>query len=418
MMNQIALERRSFGFEPARTRTRASAAAPAVSPAKLFTFNGSHIETDGVIWRMKLREADYYSTGFAAGSLLRLANYPAVEFCRKPSVTLVFRLLQRMLRKHLAQIRVPERYLDELRGYADATGIPYTTLFMANFVFDVLKKLGLHCSSVVVSDAHAMLIGRNTDLLPSLGRLALKHFPSIVAEIAVPGKLPFVSVTPGFFLGAFNGYNARGVAVLSHQIGATKEEFIPGSLATTLLQRMLLEEATGMAHAESIIRENPIQRCISNLIVSTRERASCVFEIAPIGVAAFPGTGGHQCCVTHFEADELAKLHRKEPEASRSRLQLMNRIAAKSRATVADLIALVKNYDNGISHKDSGRSPTNDGTYQSLVFDIAGGRIFMADGARLPVSLTGTYRQISISFENTCRASEIQTKSTAVFSPA
>ena len=86
----------------------------------------------------------------------------------------------------------------------------------------------------------------------------------------------------------------------------------------------------------------------------------------------------------------------------------MRRLAAKTRATVADVIALMKNYENGISHKDSGRSPTNDGTYQSLVFDIDGRRILMADGTKLPVSLTGTYRELCVSFDHEPAALALQ----------
>ncbi|HYM19284.1 MAG TPA: C45 family peptidase [Micropepsaceae bacterium] len=395
-MHQIALDVLPFATASKGKRTRPTVALPTALRYRRFSYGNSVLEKDGAIWRMQIRENGYYAGGFAIGRLLDLADYPGVKFCRSAATTKIFALLHRLIGKKFSDIRIPERYLDELHGYADATGIAYKTLFTVNFVFDVLKRYGMHCSSVVVSEPGATMIGRNTDLLPWLGRLALKWFPSIVMDVATPGKLRYVHVTPALFLGAFNGYNERGLAVMSHQIGATKEKPVQGNLATTLLQRMLLEEAGDLAEAESITRANPVQRCISNLIVSTKERESCVFEISPTLVKIFPGTGSYQCCVTHFEDAELSPLHRKAPEASRSRLKLMNSIAAKARARVNDLIALLKNCDNGISHKDSGRSPTNAGTYQSLVFDILKRRIFVADGPSLPVSLSGTYREIAV----------------------
>jgi hypothetical protein len=395
MTNQIAIDTLQYTV-PSSGKRIARAAARAACWKKQFSYGDSVLEADGTIWRMNIREKGYYAAGFAIGRLLDLADYPGVKFCRGGAVTHIFALLHRIIGKSFADIRIPEPYLDELHGYADATGIPYKTLFTVNFVFDVLKRYGMHCSSVVVSEPDATMIGRNTDILPWLGRLALRWFPSLVMDVAMPGKLRYVHVTPALFLGAFNGYNERGVAVLSHQIGATKEKPVAGNLATTLLQRMLLEEAGNLAEAESITRANPVQRCISNLIVSASEGESCVFEISPTLVRSFARNGSYQCCVTHFEDAELGLLHRKAPEASKSRLKLMNSIAAKARATVSDLIALLKNCDNGISHKDSGRSPTNAGTYQSLVFDILKRRIFVADGLSLPVSLSGTYREIPV----------------------
>ena len=396
MIDQIAIEGAPFSIPLVQKKIHQASAVHTSSKNRRFAYSNSMIETDDVIWRMRIQENGYYAGGLAIGRLLSLAGYPAIRFCRSGPVTALFSLLYTFARKHFADIRIPERYLDELRGYADGTGIPYRTLFTVNFVFDVLKKYGAHCSSVVIAKSGSTLIGRNTDLLPWIGRLALKWFPSIVLDIATPEKLRYVNITPGLFLGAFNGFNERGVAVLSHQIGATKEEPVAGNLATTLLQRMLLEEATDIACAESITRANPIQRCISNMIVSSDEGASCVFEISPTLVKTSHKSGPYQCCVTHFQDEELSKLHRKTPEASQSRLRFMNFLAERKEATPKDLIAFLTNYDNGIGHKDSGRSPTNEGTYQSLVFDIMRHRIFIADGRTLPVSLWGVYREISV----------------------
>src|SRR5262245_18494494 len=361
-----------------------------------FVYSNSTIEIADGIWRMSVRENSYYTGGLAIGRLLGASGYPAIEFFRRPFVTAICALLHRLMRKHFARISIPKRYLEELRGYADGTGIPYRTLFTMNFVFDVLKKYGFHCSSIAVAEPGMTLVGRNTDLIPWIGRLAIKWFPSILLDVATPERLRYVHVTPGLFLGVLNGFNERGTAVLSHQVAATKEEPVAGNLATTLLQRILLEEAVDMAHAEAIIRKNPIQRCISNMVVSGAEGASCIFEISPTAVKRLCGSASYLCCVTHFQDEEFSRLHRSATTASESRLLLMNRLAEKIRAIPEDLIVLLKNHDNGIRHRVSGRSPTNEGTYQSLVFDMMRRRIFVADGRTLPVSLSGVYREIVV----------------------
>src|SRR5581483_8282830 len=147
------------------------------------------------------------------------------------------------------------------------------------------------CSSVAITEPEATLVGRNTDLIPWIARAALKYFPPVVLDVNTPGKLRYVHVTPGLFLGALSGFNERGIAMMSHQIAATRERSVPGALATTLLQRMILEEAGIMAEADSVIRANPIQRCISDLVTSSAEGISRIYEITPESVKVIDASG-------------------------------------------------------------------------------------------------------------------------------
>ncbi len=77
----------------------------------------------------------------------------------------------------------------------------------------------------------------------------------------------------------------------------------------------------------------------------------------------------------------------------------MNQLAAKTRPVPDEVIAILKNVDNGIAHRKSGYSPTNEGTYQSIVFDVSGRRVIVSNGTRLPVSLTGDYREFVLADE-------------------
>ena len=308
-------------------------------------------------------------------------------------------LLHAATKRNFASIRIPERYLEELRGYAEGSDLPYKTLFFMNFVFDILKKYGFHCSSVAITEPKATLVGRNTDLIPWIAKAALRWFPPVVLDIGIPGKLRYVHVTPGLFLGVLSGFNERGIAMMSHQIAATREKSVPGTLATPLLQRMILEEATDLAHAGSVIHANPVQRCVSDLVTSSAEGLSRVYEITPESVKVFDANRSYLCCATHFTDTELALLQRHETTTSEGRLSLMNALAAGTRAIPEEVIAMLKNYDNGLAHLRSGHSPTNEGTYQSMVFDVTGRRIFVSDGTQLPVSLSGKYREILIDAE-------------------
>ena len=364
-----------------------------------YTSGRSTLEVKEGIWHLRARELGYRETGLAIGRLLAAADYPAVRVFSSKYARSVVSLLYAVTKRDFRRIRIPECYLEELHGYAEGSGLPYWLLFFMNFVFDILKKYGFHCSSVAFAQPGEAMVGRNTDLIPWIAKLTLKWFPPVLLDIVVPGTLRYVHVTPGLFLGVLGGFNERGMAMMSHQIGATKEESVPGNLATPLLQRMILEEATDMAHAELIIRANPVQRCISNLVTSSTEGTSCIYEITPASIKTTHTTGSYLCCATHFKDGELSLLLRDKPTISESRLALMNQLAAKTRPVPDEVIAILKNVDNGIAHRKSGYSPTNEGTYQSIVFDVSGRRVIVSNGTRLPVSLTGDYREFVLADE-------------------
>jgi Acyl-coenzyme A:6-aminopenicillanic acid acyl-transferase len=376
-----------------------NSSAASAAPPRHYAFSRSRLEVKDGVWRLRTREAGYRETGVAVGRLLATAGYPGVRAFGTPFARVALRLAHALTRRDFARIRIPGRYLDELRGYAEGSGLPYTSLFFMNFVFDILKKYGFHCSSVAITEPDATLVGRNTDLIPWIAKAALRWFPPVVLDVAVPGKLRYVHVTPGLFLGVLGGFNEHGIAMMSHQIAATRERTVPGNLATTLLQRMILEEATDMASAERVIFDNPIQRCIADLVTSRAENASRIYEISPTSVKKTAASETYLCCATHFQDRELSLLQRYKTTISAGRLALMNALAAKIRAVPEEVIALLRNEDNGRAHVKSGRSPTNAGTYQSIVFDLVRRRLFVANGERLPVSLTGTYREIVIDDE-------------------
>ena len=369
------------------TSTPPSGAAPR------YSFSRTTLEIKDGIWHMRARELGHRETGLAIGRLLAEADYPAVRVFGRKSARLFVAFLYAATKRHFPSIRIPERYLEELRGYAEGSGLPYNVLFFMNFVFDILKKYGFHCSSVAFARPGEALVGRNTDLIPWIAKLTLKWFPPILLDVVVPGTMRYVHVTPGLFLGVLGGFNERGMAMMSHQIGATKEKPIDGNLATPLLQRMILEEASDMAQADSIIRANPIQRCISNLVTSSTEGTSRIYEITPESIRTTDATGPYLCCATHFKDHELSLLHRDKTTISQGRLTLMNQLAAKTLPEPDAVIAILKNVDNGIAHRKSGYSPTNEGTYQSIVFDVSGRRVIVSNGTRIPVSLTGEYRE-------------------------
>src|SRR5580704_1665624 len=97
----------------------------AKSPARQFAYGGSTLKIRDGIWHLRVQEAGYRESGFAIGRLLSLAEYPAVGFFMRRRVRFLVNLLYVVTRRHFASIRIPERYLEELRGYAEGSGLAY-----------------------------------------------------------------------------------------------------------------------------------------------------------------------------------------------------------------------------------------------------------------------------------------------------
>jgi hypothetical protein len=61
-----------------------------------------------------------------------------------------------------------------------------------------------------------------------------------------------------------------------------------------------------------------------------------------------------------------------------------------------EFIEILKDHRNGMKYPDGRQSITNEGTYQSFIFDLTNKLIFMSNGDKQPVSLTGKYVKIKV----------------------
>lgn len=357
-------------------------------------FENSWLEIRSGIRCIRLNEADHYQTGFAYGRLMQLSDDPILRLLKHRFLGWLVSFAAIVSRRFFANIRIPECYLDEIRGYADSTGIPYAQLFFMNFCFDVLKKFGFHCSTLVFFNPDAVLIGRNTDLHPWLAALALRFTRPTVADVSIPGKHRFSHVSIPFFVGALNGFNQLGIAVNSHQIIHARETTDGSRLATPLLMRMLLERASDLAGAAELVRQNPTLRSLNVVVTSETERRAVVFEVNPAQVNALSAADS-VCCATHFASPTMSKLHDGPIGTSQARLASMQAMMAENRRPDASaLIGMLQDQRNGLAHRTSGRSLTNHGTFQSFLFDLTHRRILVSNGLKRPVSLSGEFIEV------------------------
>jgi predicted choloylglycine hydrolase len=356
---------------------------------QVFRAGRSSLTLSQGVRHLRLDEPDAFHAGLATGRLLVASGDAMVRLLRLPGLGWAARLACFIARRHFARVTVPPAAHDELRGLAQGTGIAWHCLFFVNFVFDVAKRYGFHCSTLVFFQGDTVLVGRNTDLLPGLAAVALRFIRPLVVEVRLPGQARYAHVSVPCFIGVLNGCNEHGIAVHSHQVVHVAEQPDGPRLASSLLMRTLLEGADSLAAAADIARAHPTVRSLNVVVASAREQLGLVLEVHPDQVHVLDRAGAFGCA-THFASPAMCRRHDGPVAASEARLASMQAlIAAHPRPDRPMLTTMLTDCRNGLLHRLSGRSISNEGTFQSFVIDVAQGTVWVSNGVRRPVSTSG-----------------------------
>ncbi len=201
--------------------------------------------------------------------------------------------------------QLPDEYRDELRAFADESGIDRDMGVLGNTLPDIYRNIS--CSSLIVepekSATGGPLFGRNLDFYT----LSLLDKYGIVTVHRPTGKHAFVSIGfPGLF-GCLSGMNDAGLALAVHEDFLAHDGapiYNPKGMPYTFCFRKILEECTTVEEAEKLLRETE-RTTILSLAVCDREN-SVVLEMTPKSVVARGPSNGILACTNHFRTDELA----------------------------------------------------------------------------------------------------------------
>lgn len=349
------------------------------------------------IWFLNIKADSSYEAGFAHGKLLKLAKHPLCKLFKNKLIVLIIKSLTLIFRKSLKQLYVENKYIEELRGIADASGISYKVIFFLNFIFDAFKT-SVFCSSFNFFSPKA-LIARNTDSLKLIASLALKYEVTVIQRVCINKSLPYTHVGFGFFIGVINGYNKPGVCVNNHLVLGTKKVRIKTPiLPNVLLLRRVLEEASTIEMAEKILTNSSVSYATTALITDSKNMSSFVFEATPEKHVFVKTQNSFQACTMHFISERMKPLSRGPITGSEKRLRFLNLVLSnKSVLDENDAISILKNSENGFKRNKGGYSMTNSGTFQSFIFYPLEDLIIISNGKSIPVSLSGNYIKIGFS---------------------
>jgi isopenicillin-N N-acyltransferase like protein len=201
--------------------------------------------------------------------------------------------------------QLPADYRDELRAFAEQSGVDRDMGMLANTLADIYRDIS--CSSLVVepekSATGGPLFGRNLDFYT----LNLLDKYSLVTVYRPKGKHAFATVGfPGLF-GCISGMNDAGLALAVHEVFLSHDAapiFNPKGMPYAFCFRQMLEQCATIEEAERLLRATG-RTTIVSLALCDRRR-SVVLEMTPKSVVARRGADGILACTNHFRSDELA----------------------------------------------------------------------------------------------------------------
>ena len=152
-----------------------------------------------------------------------------------------------------AQIRLdkftPPDFLEEMRGVAKGANVAYSDVHMANY-FPAL----FHCSGFTLKDDVTvdgkLYHGRILDYMCGVGL----QYNAAVFAVEKEGKIPFINVSFGGFIGSVTGMNQQQIS-LGEMGGKGVGDW--DGVSMPILMRMALENAQTLSQTKAIFKNNP-----------------------------------------------------------------------------------------------------------------------------------------------------------------
>ena len=144
---------------------------------------------------------------------------------------------------------MPKDQIEEIRGLAEGSGVPYESLRLASY-FPAL----FHCSGFAVSGKATiggkLYHGRVLDYITDIGL----QYNAVLFAVRKTGKIPFVNVGYAGFTGSVTGMNEKKIAL--GEMGGRGEGDWDG-VPMAQLMRMALEDAATLEEVKAIFRKGP-----------------------------------------------------------------------------------------------------------------------------------------------------------------
>ncbi|HEX9780032.1 MAG TPA: C45 family peptidase [bacterium] len=183
---------------------------------------------------------------------------------------------------------IPKAYLEELRGLAEGSGVPYLELLRMHAVPDRTYACANFAAWGRATGGGRLIHARNLDWNIDVG---LQRYAVVFVVRPEDGRA-FVSAGWAGFIGVLTGVNEDRVSI--GQIGAETVERTYDGVPMAFLMRRVLEQAGTLEEAVRILEESPRTVGVNYIVADAKEPGAVAVE-----------TTARHCRV--FEADDPAE---------------------------------------------------------------------------------------------------------------
>lgn len=325
----------------------------------------------------------HYEMGRQYGALMKneiIAGYREMD----QSIDAIFSFVHPLIRPlarwyyHLQARRkarlIPQRFREELRGVAEASGIDEDRIIRMLFAPDLVG--GLACTSVLVKRGGTIIHGRNLDFPPT----ALGRYPVII-EYHPTGGRGYTLVNIAGYLPALSGLNDAGISVtlnLSFLVDKNRKHGMPVGYKI----REILESAETMGDVDRLLEGYATDEGWILTVASGREGKGAIYDIAGAESRKTNMTGPYCFAVNRFQEEDMNRAHKHVDDAlgdyNDNRALRLNQLLPGVR-DAAGMARLLGDTDyRGRGHTLGVFTINNYETVQSMVILPATGEIYLA----------------------------------------
>ncbi len=326
---------------------------------------------------------NHYDMGFQYGTLLKDEIRTAYADMDRSvqaffgMVPAVLRPLARLAYNHIASKKgetIPKSYREEIRGFADASGLEYDSIIRTLFISDIVGSLG--CTSGVVAGGGALIHGRNLDFPPTtLGRYPL------VVDYRPDGKRGHTLVSIVGYLPALSGMNDAGISITLN-LSFMAEDYKKPVMPVGYKIRELLESSGNLQDIDALMNGYASDQGWFFTIASAPDNTGVIYNIAGGEIRKSPLSGNCVFVENRFLFEEM-NMKYKTLEDSGGDYNENRTMTVGARMpgvrSVDDMCALLRSTDY-YGHRDvTGKFTVNNyETVQSMVLLPATGDIYFA----------------------------------------
>lgn len=325
----------------------------------------------------------YHDMGYQYGALMKEEIRAAYAEMDK-SVNAFFSLVPPILRPLARTIfsckaskkgkTIPPQYKEELRGFAEATGLDYDYVERMIFTSDIVGSLG--CTSGVVNSGGTIIHGRNLDFPPTtLGRYPL------VVDYLPEGKRPYTLLSIVGYLPALSGMNDEGISITLN-LSFMVEDYTRPGMPVGYKIRDILETAKDLDGIDALMKGYASDQGWFFTIASARDKAGAVYNIAGGDIRRSAMTGQCVFVENRFLYEEMNRKYKTLEDSggdyNENRTKMVEQTITKVKS-VDDMAAMLRSTDYyGYKNVFGKFTVDNYETIQSMVLLPATGDLYFA----------------------------------------